>query len=114
MAIIKQIEASKKTDYDDKQTAIQFAFNGYNQAIDDVLDILKAEFEPKDMPDSEGWWLRKTNNKCDVMVFIEKDNSEPDYPAFVFWEAGAHHYPEHYIDSKWIKVMTGSEVSDAV
>ena len=49
-AIRAEIEALKKVDYYDKQTAIQFAFNGYNQAIDEVLAKLDSHIEPKIEP----------------------------------------------------------------
>ena len=108
MSIISKIGALKITTEqidDELFEKTKQLWRGRNAGINDALAIIKSEFEEKEQPDGEGWWLRKTPDKADCMVFIELDNSNADYPAFHFWEAGTYHY--HYT-GKWVKAIVSA------
>ena len=99
--IIEQIEGLKKNNYDDKQIAVQFAFEGYNQAIDDVLDSLNVAFELLPHPTYDGWWFAMRDNKVIDCIYIEIE-SNGDYYVPVTVDIDG--------EVEWIKaIMPGSE-----
>lgn len=55
--LIEKIEALKKKDYTDKQKAIQFAFDGYNQAIDDVLAMPEIQAMDELVKELSDLWI---------------------------------------------------------
>lgn len=67
-----------------------------NDMLDVVLEILKAELEPKDQPDSEGWWW---NGKEFVdVIFIDT----PECDFYAYWDVNQNVICE---TGKWVKAI---------
>lgn len=95
MSLISKIEALKR-----KEGSI--GSDDWNEVIYNILAIIKAENEPKDKPDCEGWWWFERENSGIIPCYLSDDGIIQDFIHPLTFSL------EKYLKSykgKWIKAI---------
>jgi len=108
MGLIEKIEALIIPD-DKLQKAITSEvydeWDNRNKAINDVLDIIKAEFTEKDQPDSGGWWW---STALETMIYVYKEDNLLKGLTYTFLDGiGADLFEITFekFEGKWVKAI---------
>ena len=90
MGLIEKIESL----YDKRYQGCE----SVNEVINDVLDIIKAEFVEKELPDSDGWWW--IMNEYPVCVKIYEHDG-----VLCFQNSNRILRVKDFPECKWVKAM---------